>query len=107
MTSTSTLTLTFNTVPVRVVFSPTGEPRFIAQDVARATGYSSSAAILRAANDEDILWVYVGHGAPVNAVTVPGIERVARYARKPAVRAFSEWVANAALPAINRAKEAA
>lgn len=94
----------FSGIEVRTV-AIDGEPWFVAADVARALGYSATAAMTRSMDDDDkgvrTLHTPSGH-QDMTIISESGLYSAILRSTIPSARAFKRWVTHEVIPAIRK-----
>ncbi|RVT91302.1 Bro-N domain-containing protein [Sphingomonas crocodyli] len=95
---------TFNGTQLRGV-KINGEAWFVASDVCKCLGLSNTTMALRVldADEKSTLKRFecgMGAGAPVNAVSRPGMLRLVERSSKPEAKEFNRWVRHEVLPQV-------
>lgn len=92
-------------VTVRTVVDETGEPMFVAADVAKALGYGDATHMTRRLDEDERGLRSVetpGGKQTVSVITEPGLYSAVLGSKLPTAKAFKRWVTHDVLPAIRR-----
>ena len=83
----------------------TGEPMFVAADVAKALGYRDAANMVRRLDDDERgtrSMSTLGGAQEMTCITEPGLYSAVLGSKLPTAKAFKRWVTHDVLPAIRR-----
>ena len=83
----------------------TGEPMFVAADVAKALGYRDAANMVRRLDDDERgtrSMSTLGGAQEMTCITEPGLYSAVLGSKLPTAKAFKRWVTHEVLPAIRR-----
>lgn len=95
----------FHGTTVRTMTGENGEPLFVASDVAKVLGYSTTAAMTRTLEDDEkgvqILHT-LGGDQKMTTLTEPGLYSAILRSRVEGAREFKRWVTHEVLPSLRR-----
>jgi prophage antirepressor-like protein len=94
----------FHGFPVRVIDDGTGEPWFIAKDIAEALGYANTSKAINA-HCKAVNTCHTEMGGQVRAVQIipeRDLYRLVMKSKLPAAEQFEEWVVGQVLPSIRK-----
>ena len=94
----------FHGLLIRVIDSGTGEPWFIAKDVAEALGYSNTSKAINA-HCKAVSTCHTEMGGQLRAVQIipeRDLYRLVMKSKQPAAEQFEEWVVGQVLPSIRK-----
>lgn len=94
----------FHGFPVRVIDDGTGEPWFIAKDIAEALGYANTSKAINA-HCKAVNTCHTEMGGQVRAVQIipeRDLYRLVMKSKQPAAEQFEEWVVSQVLPSIRK-----
>lgn len=94
----------FHGFPVRVIDDGTGEPWFIAKDIADALGYANTSKAINA-HCKAVNTCHTEMGGQVRAVQIipeRDLYRLVMKSKQPAAEQFEEWVVSQVLPSIRK-----
>ena len=95
----------FDSNEVRVITDDTGEPWFVATDVASALGYSEAHAMTRHLDEDETCSVKLTDQVQdrmVTAINESGLYSAILRSRRPEAKRFKKWVTSEVLPSIRR-----
>lgn len=95
----------FNDFEIRVVVDDTGQPLWVAADVARALGYNSAKDMTRRLEEDEKGGRIVptpGGNQSMSVINEPGLYASILRSRRPEAKGFKRWVTHDVLPAIRR-----